>query len=90
MWWVVVGFMLFLVYGLLNLLFPRMTIGWQNRSTARGSVGRGVVGGAVQQILGQTTTDGRNEPAVRRRVRLVGLAEIVIAAGVIAVALART
>jgi len=49
-----------------------------------------VVGLAFQRAFGQTMTDGRNEPRVRRRVRLLGLTELVIAAAVIVVTVLRT
>ena len=91
-WFVIVGMLALAAYGLLNVLAPATTIGWQNRATARRSRGdrSDVVGLAFQRALGQTTPDGRNEPRVRRRVRLLGLSELVTAAAVILVTVLRT
>ena len=90
-WIVIVAFLPLAAYGLLNMLMPATTIGWQNRVTAKRATGHreDVIGLAFQRLIGQTTTDGRNEPRVRKRVRLVGIAEVAIAALVIVLAVLR-
>ena len=81
-WILIFGFLPLAAYGLLNILTPATTIGLQNRVTAKRTRGnrKDLVGVAFQRLVGQTTTDGRNEPRVRRRVRLLGLCEVAIAA----------
>jgi hypothetical protein len=80
-WIVIVSMLPIAAYGLLNILTPALTIGWQNRTTARRSTGdrKDVVGRAFQRALGQSTTDGRHDRRVRKRVRLLGLAELAMA-----------
>jgi hypothetical protein len=91
-WFVIVGMLAWAAYGLLNIFMPATTIRWQNRATARRTRGgrKDAVGLAFQRALGQTTTDGRNEPHVRQRVRLLGLTELVLAAVAIVVTVTRT
>lgn len=91
-WVLMIAFLPLAAYGLLNILRPATTIGWQNRATARRTRGnrKDVVGLSFQRALGQTTTDGRNEPQVLKRVRLLGLCEVAIAALVIVLAVVRT
>ncbi|MDQ1481760.1 MAG: hypothetical protein QOI44_2621 [Actinomycetota bacterium] len=91
-WVLIVAFLPLAAFGLLNILMPATTIGWQNRVTAKRTTGnrKDVVGLAFQRALGQTTTDGRNEPRVLKRVRLLGLFEVAIAALVIVLAVAHT
>ena len=75
---------------LVNIFMPANTIGWQNRVTTKRTTGdqKDVVGLVFQRLVGQRTTDGRNEPRVRKRVRVLGLC-VAIAALVIAVAVVR-
>jgi hypothetical protein len=84
-WILIVAFLPLAAYGLVNMFMPATTIGWQNRVTAKRTRGdrKDVVGVAFQRLMGQTTNDGRNEPRVRKRVRLLGLCEVAIAALVI-------
>jgi len=85
-WFVIVAMVPLAAYGLLNIFSPATTIGWQNRSTAhRSRDGRNdLVGSAFQRIIGQMTPDGRHDPRLRKRVRLLGIAEVLIAVWVIA------
>lgn len=85
-WIVVTAMSAMAAYGLLNILVPATTIGWQNRATAKRGGGKDSVGAAFQRAMGQATADGRHEPLVRKRVRLMGLCQIVIAALVILLA----
>ena len=67
-------------YGVLNLVAPRTTVGWQVRATAR--TGGQFGGQAFQRRFG---IDPATSPsgAALRRVRLLGLAEIAVSVGIV-------
>jgi hypothetical protein len=66
-------------YGVLNAAAPRLTTRWQVSATAkRGRSAGGAVGRAVQNALGIDPT-ARPDGTVLRRVRLVGLVEMLVA-----------
>jgi hypothetical protein len=71
------------LYGLLNLASPATTIRWQRRSTdraeRRGSDFGQAVGSGFARMVGATGDAPWEDPDVRRRVRLIGVAEIILA-----------
>jgi hypothetical protein len=86
MWFVVLAFLSLFGYGVLNVVAPRTTLAWQIRSTARHSHGdpRGSVSRSFQRLLGinpEAPTDG----ASLRRIRIIGVTEILISLVVIGV-----
>ncbi len=86
MWFVVLTFLPLAGYGVLNVVAPRTTLAWQIRSTARHGDGdlRGSVGRFFQRLFGidpETPTDG----ASVRRIRILGVVEILISVLVIGV-----
>ena len=80
-----------LVYGLLNLVTPRLTTRWQVRATSRhgeGSIGQ-LVGRAFQWFVGLDPASGPDGAALRR-VRMVGLIEIAVAFAIVALVYSAT
>ena len=73
-----------LVYGLLDLLAPGLTIRWQVRSTSRGRGLKRSVGEAFQGLFGvDPTADPWDNPRVRRSVRSIGVALVIFSGLVI-------
>ncbi len=72
-------------YGLLNVVAPRMTLGWQVRSTVRHNEHdpRAVVGKAVQRWLG-ISPEASPDRAALRRIRVIGVIEMALAVAIIA------
>jgi hypothetical protein len=85
MWFVVLVFLPLFGYGVLNVVTPRTTLAWQMRSTARHSDdSRGSVGRSFQRLLGinpEAPTDG----ASLRRIRILGVTEILMSVVVIGI-----
>ena len=88
-WIFIVGFGALGTYGCLNVAVPGTTIRWQNRATARHREDdpRRAVGIWFQRLAGQmdSAADGSRIRIVRRRVRYLGIGQIVIALVVIGV-----
>jgi hypothetical protein len=64
-----------LVYGLLDVFAPSLTIRYQVRSTATNGGARQAVGVGFQRALGiDPDSDPWDDPGVRRKVRWIGLA----------------
>jgi hypothetical protein len=88
-WVVVLGCIPLFAYGALNVVLPRTTARWQTRATARHDRGdmRRTIGETAQQAVG-VKFDGPDSQPPLGRVRLLGLAEIVVAAIVIGAVIA--
>jgi hypothetical protein len=86
MWFVVLAFLPLLAYGVLNVVTPRTTLAWQIRSTARHSDGdlRGGVGRSFQRLLG-INPEAPTDVTSLRRIRILGVAEILISVIVVGV-----
>lgn len=82
-WIFVVGAAALGLFGLLNIITPATTIRWQRRSTdrsaRRGSELGASVGSGFAGLVGATGPQPWNNPAVRRRVRWIGVGEILLA-----------
>lgn len=91
-WVWIIGASLLGGYGLLNLLAPGVTIRWQRRSTdrseARGDAMGTSVGAAFASLVGSEGEEPWDDTSVRRRVRWIGVGEVVLAAVLLAPALA--
>jgi hypothetical protein len=74
-------------YGWLNVVTPRTTLAWQVRSTARHGEGdpRGSVGRSFQRWL-RINPEAPPDRSALRRVRIIGIVEIVAALAIAAVA----
>lgn len=73
-WAILVGGCASLVFGLLDIFAPSLTIRWQVRSTARHGGSRRAVGTGFQRALGiDPDVDSWNDAAVKRKVRWIGL-----------------
>ncbi len=83
-WIFVIGATPLAAYALLNILTPGTTIRWQHKSTERsrrrGSEWGAAVGSGFASLAGATGAEPWDDPAVRRRVRWIGVAEILLAA----------
>jgi len=77
-WFLLVGCAAFVGYGILNLVTPRTTRAWQVRATSRHGDrdARKVVGETFQGLLGDDPGSAPSS-AVLRRVRVLGIVEIV-------------
>jgi hypothetical protein len=86
MWFLVIAFLPLGLYGFLNVVTPRATLAWQIRSTARHSEGdpRGVVGRSFQHWLG-IDPEAPTDRASLRRIRILGVGEILVSAVVIGI-----
>jgi hypothetical protein len=69
--------LLFFTYGCLNLVTPRTTRGWQIQWTARHSNDPLDVGRSFQRFVRDDPTKPPDH-AVLRRIRIIGIAEIVL------------
>src|SRR3954447_19883098 len=89
-WALLVGLVIALpgvVWGVLNVASPRTTLGWQMTSTAkrRPADPRYELGTGFQRLMGiSKSRDPMNDVVVLRRIRMLGVAEIVFVAGVVA------
>lgn len=73
-----------LVYGLLDIVAPPLTIRWHVRSTATKGGTRQAVGMGFQRVLGiDPESDPWDDPGVRRKVRWIGLALALFAVAVV-------
>lgn len=67
-----------IVYGLLDLFAPQVTIRWQVHSTERANGLRRNVGEAFGSVIHRGATEPWNDPVARRRVRMIGVFLILI------------
>ena len=61
------------VYGILDIIAPTLTIKWQIASTARSNGLRHEIGAAFGRWINADGSEPWNEPAARRRVRVIGI-----------------
>ena len=75
-----------LVYGLLDVVAPSLTIRWQVQSTATSGRSRRGMGVSVQRALGiDPASDHWDDPEARRKVRWIGLALSMFGLAVVAI-----
>lgn len=73
-----------LVYGLLDIVAPSLSIRWQVRSTATNGGTRQAVGTGFQRVLGiDPESDPWDDPDLMRKVRWIGLALALFALAVV-------
>jgi hypothetical protein len=67
------------LYGLLDILFPAVTIRWQVASTSKARGSGQAVGSWFQQMLGvDPSASPWEDPSIRNKVRWVGVALTII------------
>ena len=89
-WVVIVSAMPLLVFGIFNVIAPRITTRWQIASTHRARSGsvRKRTGELFGRWFGASSAlDAGTDPSVHRRVRVLGLAEILVSAAIVVLVL---
>jgi hypothetical protein len=81
---VLIAFLPLLIYGVINVVSPRTTTAWQVRATARhrASDPRAIVGTAFQGWIGIDPLETPSRITLRR-VRVLGIVEIVVGIAII-------